>query len=119
MSSSEVSLSSDDEYYGDNGDIFRGEVLNKKYALVKKIGYGAYSSVWLAYDYENDKYYAIKIQNPEDYEEGQEEVKYLRKINRYNSENLAKLVDSFDIENEIVIEKKIKRVSKKQKKRKQ
>jgi serine/threonine-protein kinase SRPK3 len=118
MSSSEVSLSSDDEYYGDNGDIFRGEVLNKKYALVKKIGYGAYSSVWLAYNYENNEYYAIKIQNPEDYEEGQEEVKYLRKIKRFDSPNLAKLVDSFDIENEVVIEKKIKRISKKSNKEK-
>ena len=39
MSSSEVSLSSDDEYYGDNGEEFRGSVLNNNYTLIDKIGY--------------------------------------------------------------------------------
>ena len=59
------SSSSDDEYYGDNGEIFYNEVLNKKYITIKKIGYGAYSSVWLCIDYLTNKFYAIKIQNSE------------------------------------------------------
>ena len=47
-SDSEYSISSDDEYYGNNGDEFNNELLNKKYLLIKKIGYGAFSSVWLS-----------------------------------------------------------------------
>ena len=33
-SSSNTSISSDDEYYGDNGEEFRGSILNNKYALI-------------------------------------------------------------------------------------
>ena len=66
--SSSNSLSSDDEYYGDNGEEFRGSILNNKYALIDKIGYGSYSSVWLAYCINDDVFYAIKIQNFEDYD---------------------------------------------------
>ena len=46
---SDASLSSDDEYYGNNGEEFRGSVLNNRYCLIDKIGYGSYSSVWAAY----------------------------------------------------------------------
>ena len=67
MSDSE-SLSSDDEYYGDNGEEFRNSILNNNYALIERIGYGSYSSVWLSYSINDDEYYAIKIQNNEDYE---------------------------------------------------
>ena len=82
MSSSEsdCSISSDEEYCGDNGEEFREEILNSKYALIEKIGYGSYSSVWLAYSIPDDNYYAIKIQNCEDYDEGVFELRILRKI---------------------------------------
>ena len=97
MSSSEsdCSLSSDEEYCGDNGEEFREEILNSKYALIEKIGYGSYSSVWLAYSIPDDNYYAIKIQNCEDYDEGVFELRILRKIkelkNKYIN-NLKKVI---------------------------
>jgi serine/threonine-protein kinase SRPK3 len=100
-SDSDVSLSSDDEYYGDNGEEFRGNILNGpkgRYALIDKIGNGAYSSVWLAFNCERNKYYAIKIQNSEDYIEGKSELKILKKILELNNNNLIQLVDDFIIE---------------------
>ena len=100
-SDSDVSLSSDDEYYGDSGEEFRGNVLNGpkgRYALIDKIGNGAYSSVWLAFNCDKNKYYAIKIQNPEDYTEGKSELKILKRILEVNNDHLIQLVDDFIID---------------------
>ena len=74
IDSDSLSVSSDEvdcEY--DNAE-FLGEVLILKYLIIKKIGYGAYSSVWLAYNIEKKKFYAIKVQNNNDYYEGLDEV---------------------------------------------
>lgn len=89
------SSSSDDEYYGDNGEIFYNEVLNKKYITIKKIGYGAYSSVWLCMDYLTNKFYAIKIQNSEDYKDGILERNILNKLKLYNNKYTSNLIESF------------------------
>ena len=108
-SSSEDSLSSDDEYYGDNGEQFRGEIINNKYALIEKIGYGSYSSVWLVFNIVNTNYYAMKIQNSEDYDEGLEEMKILKKIKLYNNENLINLEESFEYVKKENIKIKVKK----------
>ena len=94
-SDSEYSISSDDEYYGNNGDEFNNELLNKKYLLIKKIGYGAFSSVWLSYNYLDKKYYAIKIQNHEDIYEGKIEVKILNKLKKISCSYISNLIDNF------------------------
>jgi len=107
--SSNASLSSDDEYYGDNGEEFRNNVLNNRYCLIEKIGYGSYSSVWLAYSINDSKFYAIKIQNAEDYEDGLEELKILRRIKELNNNNLIHLVEGFEIIKKDKIKKKIKK----------
>lgn len=104
-----TSMSSDDEYYGDNGEEFRGSVLNNNYTLIDKIGYGSYSSVWLSYSLKDEKYYAIKIQNSEDYAEGLEELKILKKIKELNSEYFVKMIEGFEI---IKKEEKINKVKK-------
>ena len=108
-SSSNTSLSSDDEYYGDNGEEFRGSILNNKYALIDKIGYGSYSSVWLAYSINDNKYYAIKIQNAEDYDEGVLELRILRKIKDLDNEKMIHLVEGFEVVKRENIKKKIKK----------
>jgi|SaaInlStandDraft_5_1057022.scaffolds.fasta_scaffold06427_5 serine/threonine-protein kinase SRPK3 len=107
--SSNASLSSDDEYYGDNGEEFRNNVLNNRYCLIEKIGYGSYSSVWLAYSITDNKFYAIKIQNAEDYDDGLEELKILRRIKELNNNNLIHLVEGFEIIKKDKIKKKIKK----------
>ena len=99
MSSSEsdCSISSDEEYCGDNGEEFREEILNSKYALIEKIGYGSYSSVWLAYSIPDDNYYAIKIQNCEDYDEGVFELRILRKIKELKNKYMINIIEGFEI----------------------
>tara|TARA_Y100000768_G_scaffold277219_1_gene212653 strand:- start:11917 stop:13161 length:1245 start_codon:yes stop_codon:yes gene_type:complete len=95
MSSENESSSSDEEYCGDNGNIFFNEILNNTYITIKKIGYGAFSSVWLSYNFNDTKYYAIKIQNDEDYDEGIIESKYLTKIKKINSDFISNIIEYF------------------------
>ena len=96
-SDSTVSLSSDENDYSTNGDVFYGEVLQKKYLLIKKIGYGSCSSVWLSYNIDNQKFFALKIQNSEDYEEGKFEVEYLKDLKTYSCQTIANLLEDFKI----------------------
>lgn len=103
------SLSSDDEYYGDNGEQFRGDIIQSKYALIEKIGYGSYSSVWLVFNIQDKSYYAMKIQNSEDYEEGIEEMKVLKKLNEYRNKNIISLFDSFELVKKEIDKVKIKK----------
>lgn len=112
MSKSSTSESSDDEYYGDNGEEFRSNILNNKYALIEKIGFGSYSSVWLAYCISDNKYYAVKIQNSEDYEEGIEELNILNKIKSIDSNYLINIVEGFEIVKKDFVTKKIKKHNK-------
>lgn len=108
-SSSSNSLSSDDEYYGDNGEQFRGSIIQNRYTLIEKIGYGSYSSVWLVFNIQDNNYYAMKIQNSEDYEEGVDEMKILQKLKEFNNNNIIKLVESFEIIKKDIEKVKIKK----------
>jgi serine/threonine protein kinase len=38
-----------------------GDVLNKRYQIVDKLGYGGYSTVWLARDVQQKEYVALKV----------------------------------------------------------
>lgn len=75
-----------------------GKLLIDKYILVKRIGYGAYSSVWLSFD-KDKKFYAIKINNCEDYKEGSKESVILNNLKLNNSENTIRVIETFDILN--------------------
>ena len=70
-----------------------GDIINN-YNIISELGSGAYSRVWLAYNMSDDKYYAIKVQNSDDYEDGKDEIKILRKIGN-RSEYINKLKDTF------------------------
>ncbi|KAH9580108.1 Protein kinase domain [Trypanosoma melophagium] len=39
-----------------------GEVYHERYRVVKKLGWGYFSTVWLVWDYTEKRYYAMKIQ---------------------------------------------------------
>ena len=74
MRTSEItSNSSDSDQLSDKFYSFEGEIL-EEYNIIKLIGRGSYSGVWLAFCISDLKYYAIKIQNPEDYNDGIEEI---------------------------------------------
>jgi serine/threonine protein kinase len=85
-SSSNISDSSDVDY-SKNGDEFVGDVINNQYMLLYKIGWGSFSSVWLTYDIIDDKFYALKIQTPDDYDEGIKELKIYDMISKICKNN--------------------------------
>ena len=78
-SSENNSLSDDDIINHDDNLKLEGCVLDK-YNILCELGRGMYSIVWLAYCIENSKYYAIKVQNPNEYKEGINENNFVKKL---------------------------------------
>ena len=52
------------------------------YNVLVELGRGSYSRVWLVYCIVDSKYYAMKVQNPDDYTEGKDEINILKKIDK-------------------------------------
>jgi len=77
--SDNLSLSSDDgvEEF-DNLDL-EGKILNK-YNVIYEIGKGADAIVWLAFNIEDSKYYAIKVNEPNEYKKGLQEFNFIKKL---------------------------------------
>ena len=86
-----------------------GDIINN-YNVISKLGSGSYSIVWLVYSIKDYKYYAMKVQNPEDYDDGMDEIDILKKISHkeqyingmieyfiesYPRENDSKIIDKF------------------------
>lgn len=95
ISEKDYSLSSDDLNSSDNEIDFEGHVLKSKYIILKKLGYGSVSSVWLGYDISTKRFYAIKMQNPDYYSQGETEVELFKKIRNTGCIYLNKLIDNF------------------------
>ena len=86
---------SDDDIidHQDNLDL-EGKTLNK-FNILHELGKGTYSIVWLGFNIEDKKFYAIKIQHPDEYQDGKNENAFMKKLpNNYNFNNL---IDSFTI----------------------
>ena len=92
--SSEYSYDSESSESFDKID-FTGIVLNKKYMLIYKLGSGAFATVWLAYNFCNKKFYAIKIQNSFEAESGNEEIHLLSKFKNDPCKNLNRIIEHF------------------------
>ena len=93
--SDSVSVSSDEyDYQADNINI-QGEILKGQYAIIKRIGKGSYATVWMAYDFNNNNIVAIKIQHPDNYQEGKDEIKFLKKVKIYKSLYINNLLNDF------------------------
>lgn len=94
MSSSENNSLSDDDIIDQSDNLnLEGSILNK-YNILTELGKGSYSIVWLAYNIENSKYYAIKVQHPNEYKEGKEENKFMKRLPS-NLNFFNKLVEDF------------------------
>lgn len=92
--SDSTSESSDEQDYQDNNIKLEGVVL-RNYGFLKVLGSGSYATVWLAYDFNTNKYVAVKVQHPDDYQEGKEELRFLRHLQSYNCSYINNLLDSF------------------------
>jgi len=51
-----------------------------EYNVIYEIGRGGNSIIWLAYNINNKKFYALKVQNPESINEGISEINFVKKL---------------------------------------
>lgn len=77
---------------------------NNKYIMIKRLGYGSYASVWMAYKINNIKkktlssnFYAIKIHNTDDVAEGVKEIKMYKKFKELEIPYVSSPEDEFVI----------------------
>ena len=99
----------DDEHNIDwRANIFNSK-RNNKYIMIKRIGWGSYSSVWLCLKLENkisnSKMYAIKIHNTIDNVEGIREIEIYKRFRTLDIPFTMKFIDEIHI-NRIINEKK-------------
>lgn len=80
-----------------NGNEFYGEVLKNRYMILKKLGHGSFSSVWMAFDNDNNNLVALKIINPDDYKEGILEIEIYNKLKDLDNEYLLTMLEYFQI----------------------
>ena len=90
-----MDLSESSSYEEYNIEELKGDTLNGKYLLINKIGSGAFSTVWLSLNIKNQKYYAIKIQNMEDFDAGINEIDILKKFYNEKCPYISNMVDNF------------------------
>lgn len=77
---------------------WKGVIFENRYIAIKKIGYGACSSVWMCWDTHKLLCVAIKIFNIDDYEHAEYELVFLKKIELLKSKYNVKLLGSFEKE---------------------
>jgi serine/threonine-protein kinase SRPK3 len=70
-----------------------GDIINN-YNIISSLGKGSYSRVWLAFNISDNKYYALKVQNPDDFADGKDEINILKKIPK-DEPYINKLVEYF------------------------
>uniref|UniRef100_A0A672PUT3 non-specific serine/threonine protein kinase n=1 Tax=Sinocyclocheilus grahami TaxID=75366 RepID=A0A672PUT3_SINGR len=105
-------LGSDDEEQEDPNDYCKGgyhhvkigDLLNGKYHVIRKLGWGHFSTVWLAWDIQGKRFVAMKVvKSAEHYTEtALDEIKLLRSVRNTdpddpNREMVVQLLDDFKI----------------------
>ena len=92
-SNDEESSSSDEDMEHTNNLKLTGEII-KDYNIICELGRGSHSIVWLAFNIVDNKFYALKVQDPKEYKAGVEEIKFVQKLpkqpNVFNN-----IIDSF------------------------
>ncbi|XP_055078053.1 SRSF protein kinase 1b isoform X3 [Periophthalmus magnuspinnatus] len=105
-------LGSDDEEQEDPNDYCRGgyhnvkigDLYNQKYHVIRKLGWGHFSTVWLAWDIQEKRFVAMKVvKSAEHYTEtAMDEIKLLKTVRNTdpsdpNRERVVQLLDDFKI----------------------
>ncbi|MBN3322289.1 SRPK1 kinase, partial [Atractosteus spatula] len=105
-------LGSDDEEQEDPNDYCKGgyhhvkigDLFNGRYHVIRKLGWGHFSTVWLAWDIQGKRFVAMKVvKSAEHYTEtALDEIKLLRSVrntdpNDPNREMVVQLLDDFKI----------------------
>lgn len=84
------------EYDKDSTIDWTGKIFGKNYVMLKRLGRGSFSSVWLAFSYSENNYVAIKIFNIDDYDNGTIEKKNYDRIHKIKSDKLMSYIKTFD-----------------------
>jgi serine/threonine-protein kinase SRPK3 len=92
---SDGSLSSDDEV--EVSDTMVGSSINQQYLILKYLGRGTFSKVWMVYDFLEDKFMALKIQDEKYLKDMEIEVRNLKHFHRNGGhKNIAKFYGVLD-----------------------
>jgi serine/threonine-protein kinase SRPK3 len=78
-------------------DISIGDVLNKRYRIVHKLGYGGYSTIWLARDEMTSKYAATKVATADSSDNETNILEYLRSRPGRGRDLICPLLDRFKL----------------------
>jgi len=79
-----------------------GDIISNKYILIKKIGTGHFSEVWLCIEIPTKKYHAIKIFDKH-LDVAKNELKILAKIKALNNPNCLTYTDKYEYDDKIYI----------------
>lgn len=97
---SDESLSEDDEREVSQGIV--GEIYQNKYIILKYLGKGTFSRVWMVYDVTSENFYAMKVVYSKYAEDAEHEIDMYKHLgNKYK--NVTRYVDSFYIKDEMCI----------------
>lgn len=86
--------------YPDSLIDWKYKIFQDRYIIIKKIDHGAYASVWMTFDIEDKKYYAMKICNRSKNERkaAKKEIETYKILGMYKCNNIMKLNNIFDKE---------------------
>lgn len=79
-SSEDLISESSDENTSQTENLDLNSKIINNYNIIYELGRGSYSIVWLAYNINTQKFYALKVQNPSEYNEGYDEIKFVKKL---------------------------------------
>lgn len=97
---SDESLSEDDEREVSQGIV--GEIYQNKYIILKYLGKGTFSRVWMVYDVTTEDFYAMKVVYSKYSEDAEHEIDMYKNLgNKYK--NITRYIDSFYIKDEMCI----------------
>lgn len=59
-----------------------GEYINNRYLVIRELGRGACSIVWMIYDMEDKDFYAMKVHNYDEYDDAKDEISFSGRLPR-------------------------------------
>ena len=75
------STSSDENFEHVNNIELTGKII-KNYNVICELGRGSFSIVWLVYSIVNNNFYALKVQDPTEYNDGLSEIKFVQTLSK-------------------------------------
>lgn len=100
-SDSDDSLSTDDEESYTEEMV--GKLLDNQYLILKYLGRGTFSKVWLSYDTHNDKFFALKVYDNQYNEDAKDEIKMMKQLGEHSHPNVIKYYGYFTYKNTYVL----------------